>query len=725
MFNFLKMFLIYAVLMMSQQAYADAVIFSGPDVKTLKPNIDLNGNAKILSGAVDPTSSATSAPVGSLYLNTSTGLSYRKLDAGSSTNWVVLGSGGSSSKNYVTNPEAEAATTGWTAYADAAGTSPVDCTGGSPTTTWTRVTSTPLAGIGSFLYTHAASNQQGEGVSTPFTIDASDKGKVLTIKLAGIVASGTFAAGAVGAESDIEVFVYDVTNSRLIEPSNKKLFSSSATVSENYSGQFQAAADSTSYRLCLHNPNTTATAFTWKADLFSIAPSQYSYGTPVTDWTAWTPTGTWSSNSTYTGFWRRVGDSMQVKVKVALAGAPTSAGLGINIPTGYTIDTAKLPQTTAGTGSVGTGTALDSGVATYPLVVDYSTTTSVSVYTSLASGTYGTANNVTQAVPITFGSADAVDVDFTVPIAGWSSSVQTSDNADGRVVAAFAYGKLATGTINSSLNAVVFPTVDGDTHNAFNTSTGGYTVPVAGIYDVSCTLNLSAASTTVGQYIAVGIRVDSTDLVQQYVPAQATTILNQMVTINNQVKVNTGQIIYCASRSSQTTPAHSTGLGGASFSFRRNAGLSAISATESVSAKYYTSVAQSLATATTTIIDFASKVWDTHGAVTTGAGWKFTAPISGEYCINAMTQLASSAAWGTNELNYDRIYVNGVGNDYTAYSYAQNTGTYAFTTNGSITVKLLAGDYVQLEKREESGSTIALSGSNNNNFIEIKRCGNY
>lgn len=71
------------------------IIFSGNDAKTLKSNIDLFGNAKILSGAVDPTSVATSAPKGSIYLNTSTGLTYRKLDAGSTTSWLILASSSS------------------------------------------------------------------------------------------------------------------------------------------------------------------------------------------------------------------------------------------------------------------------------------------------------------------------------------------------------------------------------------------------------------------------------------------------------------------------------------------------------------------------------------------------------------------------------------------------------------------------------------------------------
>lgn len=76
-----------------------AVIFSGSDVKTLKSNIDLFGNAKILSGSVDPTVTATSAPVGSLYLSTSTGKTYRKTDSGSSTNWNPLADSSSTDIN--------------------------------------------------------------------------------------------------------------------------------------------------------------------------------------------------------------------------------------------------------------------------------------------------------------------------------------------------------------------------------------------------------------------------------------------------------------------------------------------------------------------------------------------------------------------------------------------------------------------------------------------------
>lgn len=70
----------------------NASIFSGSSVKTLKSNLDLNGAAQILTGSVNPTSTATNAKTGSLYLNTSSGAIYKKNDDGNTTNWSPLGS---------------------------------------------------------------------------------------------------------------------------------------------------------------------------------------------------------------------------------------------------------------------------------------------------------------------------------------------------------------------------------------------------------------------------------------------------------------------------------------------------------------------------------------------------------------------------------------------------------------------------------------------------------
>ena len=71
---------------------------------------------------------------------------------------------------------------GTTAYADAAGTRPVDGSGGAPTLSCTRTTSSPIDGDGSLLITKDAANRQGQGCSIQFTIDSAYKAKVLQIE---------------------------------------------------------------------------------------------------------------------------------------------------------------------------------------------------------------------------------------------------------------------------------------------------------------------------------------------------------------------------------------------------------------------------------------------------------------------------------------------------------------------------------------------------------------
>jgi trimeric autotransporter adhesin len=72
----------------------NAVIWLGNFAKALRPNLNLNDQAYILAGSTDPSSVATLAPAGSLYLRAN-GSAYVKADSGSSTNWSLVGAAGS------------------------------------------------------------------------------------------------------------------------------------------------------------------------------------------------------------------------------------------------------------------------------------------------------------------------------------------------------------------------------------------------------------------------------------------------------------------------------------------------------------------------------------------------------------------------------------------------------------------------------------------------------
>lgn len=136
-------------------------------------------------------------------------------------------------------------------------------------------------------------------------------------------------------------------------------------------------------------------------------------------WTTFTPTGSWSTNTTYTGFWRRIGDSVQVRIYLALAGAPTTATLSVNMPTGLTIDTAKLTSTDASDGYIGICYMFDSGTARYPGIVSYSTSSAVTPK-SLSNDLPVRALTINATSPVTWAASDAISIVFEAPVSGWN-----------------------------------------------------------------------------------------------------------------------------------------------------------------------------------------------------------------------------------------------------------------------------------------------------------------
>ncbi len=141
----------------------------------------------------------------------------------------------------------------------------------------------------------------------------------------------------------------------------------------------------------------------------------------ITDSVSFTPTGSWTSNVTYTGRWRRIGERAYYEIRIECSGAPNSATLLVNIP--HTIDTAKLLEATDQQAILGVGDILDSGTIRFFVLVKYNSTTSVKIVAPKANGTYVESNEaVTQAIPMTWANGDVLIVKFDVPISGWTKN---------------------------------------------------------------------------------------------------------------------------------------------------------------------------------------------------------------------------------------------------------------------------------------------------------------
>lgn len=139
-----------------------------------------------------------------------------------------------------------------------------------------------------------------------------------------------------------------------------------------------------------------------------------------TPWTAWTPSATWSTNTTVTALWQRQGPNLKGIVHFALAGAPDAAALTFDLPTSLVVDTGVLSGTITEY-SIGRVTVLDSGTGRSTGICRLADSNTVQVGTvDVTAGANTSQNNVSNTVPQTMASGDIVSVYIEVPISGWN-----------------------------------------------------------------------------------------------------------------------------------------------------------------------------------------------------------------------------------------------------------------------------------------------------------------
>lgn len=635
----------------------------------------------------------------------------------------LAGTGSGGGINYITNPSAVSGTVGWVRYKDV-GTTPVDGTGGSPDAgfTWTRSTTTPLRGTGEFLLTDDGSSYVGNGVSYDFTIDNADKAKVLSISF-----DLAFRSGGSGWADEVTFWIYDVTNATLIQPAPYILKKSATDLSVKYISTFQTASNSTSYRFIIHRATSNLNAFTIGFDNFAIGPQVVQYGAPVTDWTSYTPTIS-AGFGTVTGVgvsYRRVGDSIQVRGGFTTGTVAASLGT-LSLPSGLTVstDTAKISSSNRVVGhwwrGVASATAIKRGTilaySTIGSVVDFA----IDDYTTALSPVDNQNGNAIA------GNTQDIFFEFEVPITGWGSSVQMSNDTDTRVVAAKYTSTATTAMSDSAYTALVHATKVIDTHGAV--SAGAFTAPVPGYYEVKGHAILtSSAGWGVSEVVYMSAFVNgsivsggimATWLCQAagtfYVRISGSTLLN----------VNAGDIITVRIYQNSGASINLESDANANWiSFQRLSGPSAIAASESVTAQATSST--TTAANGSTIIN-PTEVWDSHGAYNASTG-EFTCPVSGEYEINATQRTASVAAGAAGEIfgikGVQTGSVSRTRNGSFDVSYGTSARGYHSTLNASF--KCLAGDVLKIVVEESLTTNPALAGDTGYNWVEFKRVGNY
>jgi hypothetical protein len=144
-----------------------------------------------------------------------------------------------------------------------------------------------------------------------------------------------------------------------------------------------------------------------------------------------------------------------------------------------------------------------------------------------------------------------------------------------------------------------------------------------------------------------------------------------------------------------------------------------------VAAVYNTAAGQSVTTGAggLAVVDFGTQEVDTHGAVTTGAGWQFAAPLAGSYLVTATIAFTASNTWAETDRLFVILYKNGAEGRYLDLRAGLDSAALAtiFLAGGVTVLPLAAGDVVDVRVRQDSGGTLALLNNPLLNTITIFR----
>lgn len=344
------------------------------------------------------------------------------------------------------NFNAEASVGDWEAYADTAGTAPVDMTGGSSNTTITRTTSNEINGVASFEMTvSSGATRQGEGVSCLVNIPTAYRGKSLSFK-APFTLTGTL------TENDFRLYAYDVTNSVVITPfTSGKILGSAGTMQCT----FPVSSNTVQIRVGIHVARAVNTGtVTIQFDDVVLSPDSTPVGLAgsnsidVSDKVTFDDIGTPSNVKI---FEQRVGDKL--RYYGTFTSGTTGAGtFSINLPAGKTVDYSKI--STENNGSI-----------VGEMYSAYNTSTS-----AIYAGLYGILfldGSISNKIFFAFqtGTAGFIKVSggtllysnepatfyFEVPISGLSSNVSMTESSTFLISSYLANGTRVTGTAPTKL----------------------------------------------------------------------------------------------------------------------------------------------------------------------------------------------------------------------------------------------------------------------------------
>lgn len=534
----------------------------------------------------------------------------------------------------------------YVAYNDGAVAVPVDGTGGTASYVSVAASPSPIssqAGIVNLRITKTANAAKGEGISVDFaTRGLIDRAAVRVCKI-NILSSANF------VDDDFGVYLFDVTNSRLIYPADQDVKASSFVSKQQFS--FQLSPDSDSYRLIFHNQTASALAYTLDLTA-SIVEQKVGSGTVEIDWKSPTVESrmlygiTTATNITsYSTKYKRLGDSADISIRVTFNGAANAVGdILISLPDGLVIDLDKL-VTISNTREFLVRFYTNSkqyfglGRVASPTAFNIVTADNAGATSATWLGSTTAANNIPSGAAI--GNGDYIELEITgVPIAGWSSNTLMSEDTGNRAIVFSSSGLTSTTTLPANTNTILPISLDrvrSDSVAGWDATNNWYLIQEGGDYHIDMSVLITAGSTA-PSVLSLSIK--------RYIASTGSTVNLKTAEISNIVaskehdliaicteRLERGDRIYFVGFSqSQASTVYSVG-GFSRASIFKLASPQTIAASEKCEAIYYDNSGQTISNVSIDVIAITKEI-DSHNAYNPATGI-FTCPRSGTLRANA------------------------------------------------------------------------------------------
>jgi hypothetical protein len=624
------------------------------------------------------------------------------------------GAGGGGGINYITNPDAEDDLSGWTTYDDGGSDTPLDGTGGTPSSSLGQGVTDVLRG--SFDFSYTTSTSQGDGISTDFTIDNADQSQIL--RVAFDYSSAQSPAGDPFVDGSMRVYVFNTTgpvappieiNPRDIKAGKGKF--------EGYFQTLPSGSPGNGYRLILHAADNNS--YTVQFDNFFVGPatpavksgpivlSAYGSATQVGTTTSGTTVEFDSTLVDTMGGFNPVTHTYTIKESGSYY---ISANLQVRVD--------DLANRRSYTRIVKNGSTAHFYSQTLDATASTDAGISISKILDLVKG---------DEINIQFQSLD--DASWTISHATNSSSFSifkiSSDDSSGsgRVIAFSGWEQVGAASAPADNTNISVDNVLTDTTNSYDSVNNRWVVPESGYYQIQGCVNTINMAYGFFYYTSV---------------YRGSSKISNVFDVNQRLKNGVAD-------GSQDYGSGGCSVGvayldkGENISLRITVGGKSINGSESGSFRHKLSIhkvegagssgalgktvgfkassdsSQVIGTSLQDLI-FEDLSYDYTNSYSTSTG-VYTVPESGLYTIKSTVAFSANVTG----VRWIAVDINGV-----LLDFAPQVGGASFATGNNLNTEfqLNKGDLVKIRARQTSGAGLALNPSGNENYFIMRKVGN-